>query len=334
MDFSVVVPCKNSAETLSECLTRICGQTGPSFEVILVDDGSTDGSAALAARFPVQVVRNPRLGVSAARNVGAQVARGDWLIFTDTDVMWPTDVLRTLAGIREQEGGEGLVGVQDRTLRFGNFSSRFKNQWMRYTYLQLHGRGPQALFYTSLAAIDREVFLRCGGFDERYRRPGIEDTVFGHRLGASGYGVIVRRELAYEHARRYSFAELLQTDVVRSAALMRFQLGRGLRRMAGGNRTSVPTSYMLAVLLTPVGLAAGVAGACGVVWGGPAAGVVLVLIALLNRRWIGHLRREEGLGLAARGLAFLYLELVLVNIGMAWGSGGLLLRAVIYPRNH
>ncbi|MBS0321757.1 MAG: glycosyltransferase [Proteobacteria bacterium] len=90
-DVSIIVPCYNAARTVAATLASALAQTGPSFELIVVDDGSTDHSAALIADYQAQrpdVVRvesGPNRGAAAARNRGIALARGRFLLFLDAD---------------------------------------------------------------------------------------------------------------------------------------------------------------------------------------------------------------------------------------------------------
>src|SRR4051794_21426577 len=85
--YSVIVPAYNAEATLGACLRALLDQTlaPAAYEVIVVDDGSTDTTARVAARFPVSVLRQAHAGPAAARNQGARAARGEILAFTDAD---------------------------------------------------------------------------------------------------------------------------------------------------------------------------------------------------------------------------------------------------------
>ena len=85
--FSVVIPAYNAAATLARAIDSVRAQTWPAHEIIVVDDGSSDATAEVAARYgdAVHLVRQPNRGVSAARNAGAAAATGDWLAFLDAD---------------------------------------------------------------------------------------------------------------------------------------------------------------------------------------------------------------------------------------------------------
>jgi len=102
---SVVIPAHNAAAYLSESLDSVLAQTLPAAEILVVDDGSTDGTADVASRFgrAVRVVRQPQSGVSVARNIGLDRAAGDLIAFLDADDRWEPGKLATqVAAIDEQ----------------------------------------------------------------------------------------------------------------------------------------------------------------------------------------------------------------------------------------
>ena len=90
MRLSVIIPCYNARDYLADCLESVLSQGMSDFEVILIDDGSTDGTLAEAERFArrdarVRVLSQANAGVSAARNAGLDAARGEWVTFVDAD---------------------------------------------------------------------------------------------------------------------------------------------------------------------------------------------------------------------------------------------------------
>ena len=90
VDFSIIVPIYNAEKTLSKCLDSICEQTFESYEVILIDDGSTDQSLSICKRYEIQnkrfrVHHQNNAGQSAARNAGLDIADGKWICFVDSD---------------------------------------------------------------------------------------------------------------------------------------------------------------------------------------------------------------------------------------------------------
>ena len=93
--FSVVIPAFNSAATLARAIESVRAQSWPAHEIIVVDDGSTDASAEIAAGFDgVRLIRQKNSGVSVARNAGAAAASGDWLAFLDADDWYAPDRIK------------------------------------------------------------------------------------------------------------------------------------------------------------------------------------------------------------------------------------------------
>jgi len=314
---SVVMPVYNAESTLAECLTRLCASTFGEFEIVLVDDSSTDGTRAIATNFPVRIVESGgRLGPAAARNIGAREAQGDLVFFIDSDVMVRPDTLARLVERFEQGDVDGLVGVQAAAMRYRDLPSQYKNIWMRWTYVRQTGDVP--LFYTTAAAIRRDAFLYAGGFDEGYANPSLEDTDFGQKLARLGIRVRVDPALEVEHVKRYSLGGLLRTDYLRAVALTRMKL-RAPSDLAKNN-TSVPGSYMLSVPLAGLGLAALLVGA---VLGSAALLAVglgaLVGTVLCNREFLSALRETDGLVRTLRAVPILWLELLVVGAGTAVG---------------
>src|SRR5262244_3615327 len=116
---SVVMPVYNAEATLEECLTKLGQSTFEDFEVVVVDDGSTDRSKEIMDRFPIRVIPSSgRVGPAAARNLGAQVATGEFLFFVDSDVMVRPDTLDLLVEGFEQTDVDGFCGVQAAEMRY------------------------------------------------------------------------------------------------------------------------------------------------------------------------------------------------------------------------
>ena len=94
--FSVIIPAYNAKDTLARALDSVLAQSWPAFEIIVIDDGSIDATAAVAASYgeKIRYLRQDNAGVSAARNHGARIASGDWLTFLDADDWYYLDRLK------------------------------------------------------------------------------------------------------------------------------------------------------------------------------------------------------------------------------------------------
>ena len=97
MKISVVIPAYNASAFLPRCLKSVFAQTLPPDEVIVVDDGSTDNSAALAAELGARVITLTNGGPAAARNAGIQSASSEWIALLDADDMWAPEKLERQA---------------------------------------------------------------------------------------------------------------------------------------------------------------------------------------------------------------------------------------------
>jgi CDP-glycerol glycerophosphotransferase len=116
---SVVVPIYNVEDYLAECLDSLRAQTFEDFEVIVVDDGSPDGSRAIAERYAgldrrIRVIARENGGLGAARNTGLAHARGRYLTFVDSDDALPRDAVRVLVQSAESTGSDVVIGAVER----------------------------------------------------------------------------------------------------------------------------------------------------------------------------------------------------------------------------
>lgn len=124
---SVVIPCYNAAPFLRETIDSVLNQTRPASEVIVVDDGSTDDSAAIAASYgpPVRVIRQENQGESVARNRGMDEAQGDWVALLDADDRWlPHKLERQIDALREAP--DDAVCVYSDFVLFGSENRRME----------------------------------------------------------------------------------------------------------------------------------------------------------------------------------------------------------------
>ena len=122
---SVIIPCYDSAEYLREAIESARDQTHRPLEIIVVDDGSTDGSLDIAREYaePVRVLTQANAGVSAARNTGIEVARGEWIAFLDADDVWAPAKLELQMDLAKLSGPE-VVCLYTDFYRFGGPQGR------------------------------------------------------------------------------------------------------------------------------------------------------------------------------------------------------------------
>ena len=172
---SAIVPVYNGAHCLPRCLESLQKQTHPRVEIIVVDDGSTDGTPGLV-QAPVRLLSTGgRKGAGAARNVGAQAATGDVLFFTDSDVVAPPDWIAKALRARAEKGvpcgGGGYAGPVKEI-----FIQQFAHEEL--VWRRRHHRGYVETLVSNNLWCERELFLAKGGFPEAYQAASSEDMEF------------------------------------------------------------------------------------------------------------------------------------------------------------
>jgi glycosyltransferase involved in cell wall biosynthesis len=163
---SVVIPCYNYGRFVSEAIDSCLGQDYDSFEVIVVNDGSTDSTLAVIQSYGTKVtcITQENKGKSIARNVGANAAQGDWLLFLDADDQLFEGAISALFACMENSNA-GVIFGKTRQLRDNQLIARYN--------IQLEGRPPQpskATFFDTLiitpgaAIVKKDVFNEVNGF--------------------------------------------------------------------------------------------------------------------------------------------------------------------------
>ncbi|NJC06474.1 glycosyltransferase involved in cell wall biosynthesis [Sphingomonas kaistensis] len=188
IDISIIIPTFNRAQFLGAAIDSALAQ-GDGIEVIVVDDGSTDDTPALLASYGdrIRVVRQSNAGPSAARNRGAEQARGDYLFFLDSDdLIEPGAVHRLLAAAQAMESGQAPIGRASIMDEAGMSSTGVA---YGYPHLQPGHQLSLADLLTGvmplcLPLLQREQFLAAGGLDPELRLG--EDHELAIRLHHAG----------------------------------------------------------------------------------------------------------------------------------------------------
>jgi len=326
---SVVIPAHDAARTLGECLQAIRLSDWAEYEIVVVDDASTDATALIAAQYGCEVIRlHKNIGAARAKNLGVSEARGDVILFTDADILLQPDTVRLVAERLRDPAVAGVVGLLGQSLRYQDFCSQFKNLWMHYTYKRL-AASPDAergvgVFYTSIAAVRKDVFVGLGGFDAHYRGASVtEDIEFGQRLLTAGHVIQLDDRLVVEHLKHYSLGRLLKTDLLRAFGLMKTWLRKTLEpaQRAAGQRyyASVPLFFVLGVPL------AWLVPLCAVAafWTARALWALLALLSwglvlLVNVSFLSALWRARGWWFLLQCILFLPVDLWVSGLGVLW----------------
>ncbi len=191
---SVVVPIYDVESYLATCLQSVARQTVRDLEVIMVDDGSTDGSRALAERFAshdrrFRLVTQPNGGLGKARNTGSDLATGEFLAFVDSDDVLPHDAYERLLGALDRTGSDLATGNVHRLTRQGTSQAQFLARTFARTRLKTHVSRCRPLLAdrTAWNKLWRRSFWDAHGFrfPEGVVHEDIPVTLPAHHLAAS-----------------------------------------------------------------------------------------------------------------------------------------------------
>jgi glycosyltransferase involved in cell wall biosynthesis len=210
--FSVVVPTHDRIDVLPEVLAALERQVGaPEFEVGVVDDGSTDGTADFLdgwrREMALRVVRQPASGPARARNAGVREASGERVAFLGDDTVPEPGWLAAHARAHAERSGASLLGVIGHTRwhrrqRLNPFLRYINDYGLQFGYALIRDRErvPFNFLYTSNLSLPRAALL-ADPFDERFPFPAWEDIELGYRLQQKGLRLVYepRAVVAHDH---------------------------------------------------------------------------------------------------------------------------------------
>ena len=216
---SVVMPVFDARQHLEQSLPPLLAELGSRVsELIVVDDGSGDGSAEFAAELGARVLPSggTRLGPGRARNVGSKSASGDVLLFVDADVVLAADALERIAREFEDVETTALYGSYDTNPPHPGFGSQYMN--LRHHHVHRVPTRDSGTFWAGIGAVRRDAFEALGGYDaDAYPWPSIEDIELGMRLRQAGGRIRRVPEIRGTHLKVWSLREVVRVDITRRA---------------------------------------------------------------------------------------------------------------------
>ena len=320
---SVIIPAFNAGASLAECLAALKRQEGaPDFEVLVVDDASTDNTAELARQAGVTYLRlETNHGAAAARNRGAKVAVGEFLFFVDADVALLPDTIKNLVGFFAQHPEfSAVVGTYTSISPRLDACSLYHNFFTFYHH-DLSGSEVE-WFWGAMGAVRREVFLSTGGFDERFSGAAAEDMQFGYDLVERGNRIAYQRGVSGEHWHAFTLKKMLWNDYRKAVLgtklyLTRKRPGRGRHGFSNpANALALGAVFLLvlSLLALPLGLGS---------WLAP--WICLIIFVLANRKFYCALSRRLGIGFLVQAVPLHLLSFLVIAAGTAMGLLGLAL---------
>jgi glycosyltransferase involved in cell wall biosynthesis len=251
---SVIIPSYNAADTLVRCLRAVTGQDDADFEVIVVDDGSTDATSAILSKFDVVQLKNPaQVGPAISRNRGADAATGAYLVFTDADCVppshWLSDIRKWLevapvvAGTYLPAPWQGPLG------RFANLD------W--YLYWFRHIPAETDSFSMGNVAFHREVYFDRDRLEEHFfhRLAAAEDTIVAMTI-AEQYRILSTEQLWVLHMHREHLGAYIRKHITTGFSRTLLSLAFPQRKIFAARdiRLSFVFLQLLTTLLLTVGL--------------------------------------------------------------------------------
>lgn len=215
MTVSIIVPVhggqdKSSLRTCLESLLRL--EPRPA-EILLVSDGQFVAlpDTVDTSRITPLSTGKPS-GPAVARNRGAAQASGDILLFIDSDIQVPEDLVDGVQRkFEEYPQAAALFGSYDAAPSQSNFLSQYRN--LLHHHVHQTGKEAAFTFWSGCGAIRRPVFQEIGGFDgHKYPKPSIEDIELGYRLRKAGYSVRLCKNLHVKHLKRWEANSMLRAD--------------------------------------------------------------------------------------------------------------------------
>ncbi len=308
----------NAAPYLTRCLEAIRRLDPPPLECIVVDDGSEDGSAAIAeaAGFPV-VSYGGRRGAAFARNFGSCAARGEILLFIDADVEVPPGTAgRVLAGFEEDPARGAVIGSYDDRPGSPAFLSQYRN--LLHCYTHQTSSAEASTFWTGCGAVRTGVFRLQGGFSPACSH--MEDMELGLRLLRDGGRIRLDKGLTVKHLKHLSFIDLVRMDLFDRAIpwtllILQYRSMPADLNLKWGQRVSVVAVFLAiaaAAGRSPVECAA-----------------ALAIVAALNFDFYRFLEPRVGPWFAIRCFPVRLLEFLLSGLGFALGVLGYMARTLL-----
>jgi glycosyltransferase involved in cell wall biosynthesis len=189
---SVVIPTYNRASFFKEAIDSVLSQTFRDFELIVVDDGSTDETPELLLSYgnKIKVIKKANKGPSAARNRGIKAAKGEWIAFLDSDDVWKPDKLEKQVQFIKDNPDIKICQTEEIWIRNGKRVNPRKKHEMHSGWIYEQCL-PLCIVSPSSVMIHRDVFEKVGFFDETM--PACEDYDLWLRI-APYYPICLVRE--------------------------------------------------------------------------------------------------------------------------------------------
>ena len=196
---SIIIPFYNSVKTIDRCLSSVFKSKFKNYEVIGVSDNSNDGSKNIVKKYSCRLINlKKNVGAAGARNVGAKIAKGDILVFLDSDVIIKDNALGIIDKRFKDEKINLIQGIYSHKPNYKKFTTQFLQSHICYYLFSSNKKFTESLC-SCFVSIRKKVFLESNGFDEIFKSSNSEDEDLGYRLIEKGYEIPIDRRLSTIH---------------------------------------------------------------------------------------------------------------------------------------
>lgn len=233
MDISVIIPTYNRKNVLRKCILALTGQTYPrsEYEIIIVDDGSTDGTEEMVRSLqndPVGMLRlvaQRNRGPASARNVGITHAKGNILLFLGDDIIATADLIKRHSELHARYSGDHIAVLGHVTwspeIRITNLMRWLESSGVQFGYGTIKDpeNVPFNYFYTSNVSVKRRFLQNHGLFDEDFPYAAWEDIELAYRLKQKGLRILYAANAVAYHDHRVNRRTILERSRIAGEAL-------------------------------------------------------------------------------------------------------------------
>jgi len=207
---SVIIPAYNAEKTVYSCLSALHDQSLPKrdYEIVVVDDGSTDDTSKIAKEFNVKYLFQTNQGPATARNKGVSAAQGTIVLFTDSDCIPDYNWIEEMVSPFNDPDVAGVKGAYKTTQT--DLAARFAQAEFEDRYDLLKRHPSIDMIDTYSAAFKKDIFLQIGGFDQNFPVANNEDTDLSYRLATAGYKLVFNPEASVYHSHPDTFIKYLK----------------------------------------------------------------------------------------------------------------------------
>ena len=220
--YSAIIPVHNAEENILDLILSLKKLKDNPSQIIVVDDASSDNTNTLINKLEgiSLITLKDNVGAASARNIGAEKATSEWLLFIDSDCILPPSSIKYAfpSNIEFKKGIVGRMGVFSKKKIGISPISDYKNMQRHFEIIKMNN--PPGVFCSSCFTITKQAYLKCGGFNENFGKTPTEDNEFYFRLTKKNLFIKYNALFGFNHNKKMSIFTLFGNDLSRSKAII------------------------------------------------------------------------------------------------------------------